>query len=298
METTRLYEKDPYIREFQATVAECIREGEFCRIMLDQTAFYPEGGGQPADHGTINGIPVTDVQERDHVIWHYTDHPLNSGELVVGKLDWDRRLRHMQNHSGEHIVSGIIYRNYGYHNVGFHMGTDVITIDLDGILTEGELWEIEEEANAVILSDLPVEVTYPSREVLAELEYRSKKEIEGQVRLVTVPGVDCCACCGTHVSSTREIRLLKFLTVQKYKSGVRISMLSGEAAYADYQLKHQNILQIARLLSLKPEEAGDGVVRLKEKNIEMKKEIKQLKKRIFDLEGGAEKYTSPCSREK
>lgn len=284
MTTTKLYEKDSYIGEFEATVQICNQEGELYKVSLNQTAFYPEGGGQPADRGTINNISVTDVQEMDGIIWHTMDKPLEPGEMVVGKLDWVRRFRHMQNHSGEHIISGIINQKYGYHNVGFHMGSDVVTVDFDGILTEEQLWEIEGEANEIILANLPVKASYPTKEEVKQTDYRSKKEIEGQIRLVTIPGIDCCACCGTHVAASGEIRLIKFLGVQKYKSGVRVSMLSGEAAFADYQLKHTNAMYLSRLLSLKPDEIGDGVVRLRDKNIALKKELKQLKKQIFQLE--------------
>lgn len=165
------------------------------------------------------------------------------------------------------------------------MGSDVITVDFDGVLTEEQLYDVEQEANKAVLRNVPVTISYPSKEELETMDYRSKKEIEGQVRIVTIEGCDSCACCGTHVAKTGEIRLIKILSAQKYKGGVRVTMLSGEKAYADYCLKHINTLGIARLLSVKPEEAGDAVVRLKQKNIEMKKEIKQLKKRTVCTAG-------------
>lgn len=285
MLTTKLYEKDPYISEFESKTEQCVQEGVLYKVSLNQTAFYPEGGGQPADHGTINNIPVIDVQEIEGTIWHTVEQPLKPGEIVVGKLDWERRFNLMQNHSGEHLISGIISQNYGFHNVGFHMGTESVTVDFDGMLTEEQLWEIEEKANGIIVDDLPIEAVFPSDAEQKQMDYRSKKEIEGQVRLVSIPGVDCCACCGTHVASTGQIRLIKILSVQKYKSGVRVSMLSGEAAFADYQLKHGNAMFLSRLLSLKPDEIGDGVVRLRDKNIALKKELKLLKKQISQLEG-------------
>ena len=151
------------------------------------------------------------------------------------------------------------------------MGSDVITVDFDGVLTEEQLYDVEQEANEAVLRNVPVTISYPSKEELETMDYRSKKEIEGQVRIVTIEGYDSCACCGTHVAKTGEIRLIKILSAQKYKGGVRVTMLSGEKAYADYCLKHINTLGIARLLSVKPEEAWDAVVRLKQKNIEMKK---------------------------
>lgn len=246
-------------------------------------------GGQPADEGTLDGIFVTDVQEIDGEIWHTVEAPLEPGKTVVGKLDFEKRFSNMQNHCGEHIVSGIVHRIYGFNNVGFHMGSDVITVDFDGVLTEEQLYDVEQEANEAVLRNVPVTISYPSKEELETMDYRSKKEIEGQVRIVTIEGCDSCACCGTHVAKTGEIRLIKILSAQKYKGGVRVTMLSGEKAYADYCLKHINTLGIARLLSVKPEEAGDAVVRLKQKNIEMKKEIKQLKKELYALQGAPER---------
>ena len=289
MSTTRLFDQDAYLGEFEATVERSVCEGGMYRVLLDQTAFFPEGGGQPADEGTLDGIFVTDVQEIDGEIWHTVEAPLEPGKTVVGKLDFEKRFSNMQNHCGEHIVSGIVHRIYGFNNVGFHMGSDVITVDFDGVLTEEQLYDVEQEANKAVLRNVPVTISYPSKEELETMDYRSKKEIEGQVRIVTIEGCDSCACCGTHVAKTGEIRLIKILSAQKYKGGVRVTMLSGEKAYADYCLKHINTHGIARLLSVKPEEAGDAVVRLKQKNIEMKKEIKQLKKELYALQGAPER---------
>lgn len=280
MSTEKLYEADAYLGEFTASVEKCVSEAGIFKVALNQTAFYPEGGGQPADCGTLGNTRVLDVQEIDGTIWHTVTGPLEPGTKVVGKLDFQRRFSNMQNHTGEHIVSGLVAREYGYHNVGFHMGSEAVTVDFDGILTKEQLYELELQANGAVLQNAPVIVSYPSREELETMEYRSKKEIEGQVRLVTVEGYDCCACCGTHVASTGEIRLIKLLGVQKYKGGVRVSMLCGERAFRDYQVKHENIVGTAQLLSVKPEEAGDAVVRLKQKNIELKKELKQLKKQM------------------
>lgn len=286
MSTVKLYEQDPYLGEFEAEVVRSVSEGGLYRVTLNQTAFFPEGGGQPADSGTLDGALVTDVQEVDGEIWHTVQRVLEPGQKVIGKLDFEKRFSNMQNHCGEHIVSGIVSRMYGFCNVGFHMGSDAVTVDFDGILDEGQLYEIEQKANQAVLANLPVTVLYPSKEELETYDYRSKKEIDGQVRLVSIEGVDLCACCGTHVARTGEIRLIKILGVQKYKGGVRVTMLCGERAYRDYCVKHANTVAIARLLSVKPEEAGDAVVHLKEKNIELKKEIKQLKKQIYELEGG------------
>ena len=214
MSTTRLFDQDAYLGEFEATVERSVCEGGMYRVLLDQTAFFPEGGGQPADEGTLDGIFVTDVQEIDGEIWHTVEAPLEPGKTVVGKLDFEKRFSNMQNHCGEHIVSG-------FNNVGFHMGSDVITVDFDGVLTEEQLYDVEQEANEAVLRNVPVTISYPSKEELETMDYRSKKEIEGQVRIVTIEGYDSCACCGTHVAKTGEIRLIKILSAQKYKEQLR-----------------------------------------------------------------------------
>ena len=176
MSTTRLFDQDAYLGEFEATVERSVCEGGMYRVLLDQTAFFPEGGGQPADEGTLDGIFVTDVQEIDGEIWHTVEAPLEPGKTVVGKLDFEKRFSNMQNHCGEHIVSGIVHRIYGFNNVGFHMGSDVITVDFDGVLTEEQLYDVEQEANEAVLRNVPVTISYPSKEELETMDYRSKKE--------------------------------------------------------------------------------------------------------------------------
>ena len=208
-ETRKLYYEDVYKKEFTAKVLECRECEKGFEIILDQSAFYPEGGGQPCDLGTLNGIAVLDVQEKDREIVHYTKEAVEAGSEVIGKIDWDRRFDLMQQHSGEHIVS-----------VGFHMSSDVLTVDLSGVLTEAQLAEIEAETNQKIWENSEVEITYPSKEELEKLSYRSKKELTGQVRLVRFPGSDLCACCGTHVTHTGEIGAVKILTVENFHEGI------------------------------------------------------------------------------
>lgn len=284
MSTIKLYEADPYLGEFTAVVEKCISEAGIFKVALNQTAFYPEGGGQPADTGILGEARVVDVQESGGIIWHTVTQLLEPGREVTGSIDFERRFSLMQNHSGEHIVSGIITKKYGCSNVGFHMGTDGITMDFDCVLTEEQLAEVELEANSVVLDDVPIRAYYPSSEELKELEYRSKKALSGAVRIVEVEGCDRCACCGTHVSHTGEIRLIKFLRLQNYKGGVRITMLCGERAFEDYCVKHDKLTAAARLLSVKPEQVEESVVRLKEKNIELKRELNQLRKQLRALE--------------
>ena len=268
MSTTRLFDQDAYLGEFEATVERSVCEGGMYRVLLDQTAFFPEGGGQPADEGTLDGIFVTDVQEIDGEIWHTVEAPLEPGKTVVGKLDFEKRFSNMQNHCGEHIVSGIVHRIYGFNNVGFHMGSDVITVDFDGVLTEEQLYDVEQEANEAVLRNVPVTISYPSKEELETMDYRSKKELTGLVRIVEIPGGDICACCGIHVETTGEVGLIKLRTMINYKGGVRISMLCGRRALMDYRERLKDEIRISNLLSAKLALVPDAVEKMKNESQE------------------------------
>ncbi|MBQ9269006.1 MAG: alanyl-tRNA editing protein [Oscillospiraceae bacterium] len=259
METEKLFYQDPYLRKFEAVVEECSPWKKGFAVVLDRTCFYPEGGGQPGDRGTLSGIAVTDTREAEGRVIHMTQAPLEPGTRVTGELDWDRRFDLMQQHSGEHMVSGVIHRIFGYDNVGFHMGSDVITIDFSGLLTEEQLREVEREVNGRIWEDLPVKCWYPDPETLKEIPYRSKKELSGAVRIVEFPGTDICACCGTHVARTGEIGLVRILSVEKFHSGVRVEMAAGRRAY-EYlsDIADQN-RQVSRILSAKPLETAAAV---------------------------------------
>ena len=287
MSTTRLFDQDAYLGEFEATVERSVCEGGMYRVLLDRTAFFPEGGGQPADEGTLDGIFVTDVQEIDGEIWHTVEAPLEPGKTVVGKLDFEKRFSNMQNHCGEHIVSGIVHRIYGFNNVGFHMGSDVITVDFDGVLTEEQLYDVEQEANEAVLRNVPVTISYPSKEELETMDYRSKKEIEGQVRIVTIENADICACCGTHVTRTGEIGLIKIFSCVKFHEGVRLEILCGMRAY-EYvnRLMEQNRKNSA-LLSAKPTETNAAAERMAEELAGAKYRVSQLENELFSLKAKA-----------
>ncbi len=287
METVKLYEQDAYRTAFSTVVEDSISEKGIFKVALRETAFYPEGGGQPADHGMLGGVKVLDVHERDGVIWHTVSEPLPKGAAVDGEIDWARRYDFMQNHSGEHVVSGIICSTFGCSNVGFHMGSDVITMDFNTPMTWEQAMEIERRANEAIGRQIPIAALYPSPEDLARLEYRSKKELSGRVRIITIEGCDTCACCGTHVRNTGEIRMVKILSVQNYKSGVRIAMVSGNRAIADYARKHGYITAAARLLSAKPEETPSAVERVLEENGRLRYEMAELRRRIARLQAQA-----------
>ncbi len=259
----RLYYSDTYLKEFTAVVIGCEQVKKGWEIILDRTAFYPEGGGQPCDTGTINtDIHVTDVQERGEEIIHLADKPVEVGSAVSCRIDWDRRFDLMQQHSGEHLVSGFIHAKYGYNNVGFHMGSEMITVDLDGELDAKALAEIERATNEYIWTNKKTEELHPSEDELKELDYRSKKELTGDVRIIRFPGGDTCACCGTHVASTGEIGLVKLVSVQKFHEGVRIEMLCGRRAMEYLNAVNGENYKISTLLSAKVRETSSAVERL------------------------------------
>ena len=260
METEKLYYADPFLREFTASVLSCEAGKGGFQVVLDRTAFYPEGGGQPADRGTLGNARVTDVQERDGVIFHTCDKFVENG-AVSGALDWARRFDHMQQHSGEHILSGILCARHHCDNVGFHMGADTVTIDYNADISWEQVLEAEQEANEIIWADRPVEISYPSPQALAALDYRSKKALTGQVRIVTFPEADCCACCGTHVARAGQVGLIKALSVQKFREGVRIEILCGQRALRFLSTVYEQNRAVAQALSVKPENTASAVER-------------------------------------
>lgn len=273
----KLYEVNPFLITFTATVESCVRGKKGYDIRLDQTAFYPEGGGQPYDTGILGGAKVLEVHEREGRVVHTCDAPLEPGTTVEGTIDWARRFDLMQQHSGEHIVSGMAHAKWGCDNVGFHMGADLITIDLNVLLDEEQLRELEADVNRYIWEDHPIDITFPSPEELAVLPYRSKKELTGRVRIVSFPGADMCACCGTHVSSSGQVGLVKLLSVQKFRDGVRIELVCGGRAMAYLNSAWEQNRRVSNLLSAKAFETGAAVERLLH-------ETEALKSRIMTME--------------
>ena len=279
--TEKLYYEDSHLKKFTAVVQECLKAGDRYQVVLDRTAFFPEGGGQYADTGMLEEVHVLDVQEKDGIIYHLTDRALFPGAGVTGRIDWEERFMKMQQHTGEHIVSGLVHARFGYRNVGFHLGTTDCTMDFNGEITKEELLEIEKEANQAVIQNLDVMVSYPSAEELKSLEYRSKIEIEGQVRIVTIPGYDVCACCAPHVNKTGEIGQIKLTNVQRYKGGVRVTMLCGFRALADYNRKLHAVRQISAALCAKEDETTEAVGHLQEECAQWKQRVINLQKEIL-----------------
>ena len=283
MATQKLFYEDVYCRRFQAKVVSCVPGKHGFDVVLDKTAFYPEGGGQPGDTGFLSGVRVTDTHEAGGEIVQYCEQPLEAGSTVEGEIDWAHRFSLMQLHSGEHILSGIVHRHFGYDNVGFHMGADMVTIDFSGMLTEQDIRSIEREANEIVWENRPVTIAFPPEEELAHIPYRSKKALSGDVRIVTVENADICACCGTHVTRTGEIGLIKIFSCVKFHEGVRLEILCGMRAY-DYgnRLIDQNRKNSA-LLSAKPTETNAAAARAMDELNAAKYRASQLENELFSL---------------
>lgn len=281
MQTRKLYYEDSHLREFSAQVLSCAQTDRGFEVVLSATAFYPEGGGQACDLGTLGSANVLDVRERGEEIIHLCDRALEPESEVRGVIDWARRFDLMQQHSGEHMVSGVIHRRYGWHNVGFHMGSDMITIDFDGIVPAEDLPAIEAEVNAGIWADLPVRCWYPSPEVLPTVGYRTKKALPWPVRIVEVPGFDKCACCGTHVKRTGEIGLVKLFTSIGCRGGSRMEMACGQRAMHLLNRAFDQNRQVSQAFSAKIMETGAAARRMNETLEQEKFRYGQLQKKWF-----------------
>lgn len=282
-EMNELFYRDEYAREFDAEVISCQKGKKGYEVVLSDTAFYPEGGGQPADRGTLGQVNVLDVKRRNGEILHITDAPLEPGMTVHGVLDWERRFDHMQQHSGEHILSGLVHAQFGYDNVGFHMNDEVVTVDFNGPITWEEAMELEDKVNVYIWTDAESRELYPSEEELKAMDYRSKIELKGKVRLVEYPGADLCACCGTHVAHTGEIGLMKILSVSRHKDGVRMEMLFGGRAMKDYDRKHLLNTEFSCRLSAKPYETGEALQRVLDEMNAMKFRMQAMNERYYAM---------------
>lgn len=291
MKTKKLYDIDAYDTEFEGTVLLCDEvisvdtEGtqKVCyEVVLDKTLFFPEEGGQTPDKGTLGGAEVIDVQIKGDVIKHYVETAFSIGDSVVGKIDWKHRFFNMQQHSGEHLFSGLAYRKYGLRNVGFHLSNQIVTMDFDKALSENELKEMEWEINEAIVANVEIKTGYPTKEELSKLEYRSKIEIDGDVRIVEIPGYDICACCAPHVHRTGEIGIFKIQNVQNYKGGMRISFLCGFRALEEYRKKASIISELSGSLSTNQDNLVEYVNKLKTQVQSLKTQLSNTKQTLME----------------
>ena len=280
--TVRLFDADSHLRAFTAKVIACESAGDLWRAELDRTAFFPAGGGQAGDVGTLGGAVVSDTVIEEGRIFHITDRPLPVGEEVAGELDWETRFRRMQNHSGEHIVSGLVHGAYGYENVGFHMSAGEMTVDFSGELSFAQLREIELAANRVVAENRPIRAEYPDEATLASTEYRSQLELTENVRLVTIEGVDICACCAPHVHSTGEVGLIKILACERHRGGVRVHLVCGMDALEEVNRRLDANSAVSNALSAPPTETAAAVERLLAERDGLKQEIFLMKKQRLE----------------
>ena len=276
--TERLYDNSK-LTTFEATVTSCSPAGKYYELTLDRSAFFPEGGGQKGDVGLIDSVKVLDTYEKNGEVVHKCTAPIEAGMQVCGEVDADIRLRRMQNHSGEHLLMGFIHRKTGFENVGFHLGSDDVTLDLDGVIPTETLIECEFLANKAIAADLPVTISYPGSESLKKLEYRSKLEMTENVRIVTIEGVDVCACCAPHVASTGQIGIIKVLSAESYKGGTRLHILCGLDAFELIRNRMDELSAISRLLSAKPEKILEQTKRLIDENDALKRQLADIEQR-------------------
>ena len=282
MNTKKLYYEDCHRKQFEAQVVACEQTDKGYEVILNQTAFYPEGGGQACDLGTLGGVRVLDTQERGETVVHLCDGPLTVGAAVEGIIDWERRFDQMQQHTGEHIVSGIVHRLYGFDNVGFHVGSEVLTVDFDGIIPQEALPLIEAQANRVVWQNLTLRCWYPSEEELPTVGYRTKRALPWPVRIVEIPGVDKCACCGVQVGMTGEVGLVKIFSCVKFHQGVRIEMACGSRAVALLNAAYDQNRQVSQTFSAKIFETADAARTVSKRLAEAEYRANALQKQIFD----------------
>ena len=285
MNTRKLYYEDCLLRSFCATVIDCQQRENGFAVTLDATAFYPEGGGQACDIGTLDESNVLFVKEEDEAVVHLCDKPLEVGKTVTGTIDWTRRFDLMQQHTGEHIVSGIIHRLFGGHNTGFHVGADTVTVDFDCPIPADRIPEIETLANEAVYLNLPVKCTVPSEEELSKIPYRTKRPLPWPVRLVEVPGYDTCACCGVHTAYTGGIGIIKLLSCIKFHQGVRMEMVCGARAFQYLSKVYEQNRQVSQAFSAKILETGAAAARMNEALAQEKFRAAGLEKQLFDAIG-------------
>lgn len=280
--TEKLYDIDSHIKEFTALIKGCYAKNNGYAVILDKTAFFPEGGGQASDTGFIGRAEVYDVQIENDEILHYIKEPLAVGEEVLCKLNWERRFDFMQQHSAEHIVSGVAHRLYGCENVGFHLGADIVTLDFDKSLTFEQVCRIEKEANEAVFLNVAFKTYYPDEDTLKALSYRSKKELSGAIRIVEIEGTDVCACCAPHVRLAGQIGLIKLAVSEKIRGGIRLELKAGGRALEDYSQKQENTRKISALLCVKQNETAEAVERLLEQIAKLKGDISVLKRKMLE----------------
>ena len=281
--TEKIYYVNSNICDFTALVISCREDKGGWAVVLDRSAFFPEGGGQPGDRGLLGDTPVTDVQERDGEIVHICNSPLTPGETVAGHVDAELRFARKQIHSAEHIVSGTAHREWGCNNVGFHMTERSAVLDFDAELDAEQLGTLERLANETVWADLPVNILYPAPEELSSIPFRQKKELSGLIRLVEIPGVDVCACCAPHVDRTGQIGLIRLTDAMRHRGGMRITMTAGRAAWEEAAGEAARASELSRLFSAPRDKLPEAGVRLLAEQQKLKDRAAALEQRYTAL---------------
>ena len=287
----KLYDTDSYISEFTATVISCEKHDDLYKIKLDRTAFFPTAGGQECDSGYLGGCEVVSVIEDGDDIVHILKEPIDIGKYIEGKINFEERFRKMQHHTAEHIISGFVKKLFGFENVGFHLGGTDVTMDYNGELGKKDIEMLELYANETVFENRSVRAEYPESGELEKMDYRSKLDLTENVRIVTIDGIDVCACCAPHVRSTGEIGIIKITEFMRHRGGVRMHMLCGESALNDYSVKQKNIEEISNLLSEKQETVSEGVKRILHELAEVKQERSALRRELAKLRAEKFEYT-------
>ncbi len=281
METRKLFYEDGYLSQFTATVLSCEEQDGRFLVTLDATAFYPEVGGQAGDTGTLNGIRVLDTQEVGDTVVHDCAAPLEVGAKAEGIIDFDRRFDLMQQHTGEHMLSGLVHRRYGYHNKGYHVGAEFVTVDFDGIIPDEDIPGLEEELNAAVWQNIPVKCWTPSPEELPKVFYRTKRALPWPVRIVEVPGCDSCACCGIHVERTGAVGIIKILNTMGFRGGTRLEMVSGKRAFLVMNTAYAQNRLVSQAFSAQINQTGEAAERMNELVSRQKQQIAFLQRQLF-----------------
>ena len=292
MSTIELYYEHPYKTDFEAdiiSIEPCDTEKSTYKIILNQTLFFPEAGGQSCDKGEIIFGDITTVVEnvqidKEGTITHHihSSSPLDAKTLVDtgirGRIDWEHRFSNMQQHSGEHIFSGIVHEKYGYDNVGFHLSDNSVTMDYNGYLSPDDVAGIEALVNKVIADNVGIDCSFPKDNELESIDYRCKGELTGDIRIVEIKGVDICACCCPHVARTGEIGLLKVISSIKYKGGTRLSILCGFRALKYFSSLQADMNELRTLLSSELSEVVNNVAAIKNERDELKIKLREANK--------------------
>lgn len=300
----QLYDLEPYRKSAEVDViyVEELSEkdpqsGARFKVLTSETVFYPEGGGQPGDTGvfvdlknnktyevldTRYDFKASDTEEENPLIFHFLAEKISSDIPIRQEIDWERRFTHSQQHSTEHILAGLVHNKYGYMNVGFHLGKEYTTIDFDGPLSYQEMQEIVDQANTIVWQNNPIDIKVYTAEEAKNMDYRAKIELNNLVRLIDIPNVDVCACCGTHVKATGDIGLIICTNVEKYRNGVRITFLAGTRAYKYVREQQEISNALVQRLNMPYLDLEEGVLRLENKVNELEALIEDTARSLWD----------------